>query len=218
MRNHGFWHVYYFRVVGFLIATSMLGGCGVMPQSQFEGKLFERAGVSMVVAPADARETYFSDVKSLERHCRAPSPDVSVTASEGFGFSLPLPKLTGAEPDVGADEQQGALSLGGRDPAVLIARELMYRACELSNNLNLSAADTLKVYERFLQSIEKIAAVQTGAGVSSLAATAGDSRVTLPGAAPKPDASSSADSKSSDADGSGDDSSDAGPPDSNAGS
>ena len=58
----------------------LLTGCTALPP-QPEGKLFERNGVSMVVVPANSRETYFSDPKSPERHCRAPSPDFSVTAS-----------------------------------------------------------------------------------------------------------------------------------------
>jgi hypothetical protein len=68
---------------------------------------------------------------------------------------------------------------------VLISRELMYRACELSLNINADTALTLQIYERFLRSLEEIAKHQTGAGVAAKAGTAGDTRI-IPPLAPPP--------------------------------
>lgn len=126
------------------------------------GELFERRGVSMIVVPENTRETYFNDVGSAERHCRSPSSDVSVTASEGLSLSLPATAGSGVSETGGT----GAVALGGRSPSVLIARELMYRACELTSNLDLPFETTMRVYERFLVSIEKIVASQTGSGTA----------------------------------------------------
>lgn len=161
------------------LALALTGCAAISPPP--EGKLFERAGVSMVVAPANSRETYFSDPKSQERHCRAPSPDVSITASEGFSVSGALPTPTGGK-DAGVSDAatQGALSLGGRNPAVLITRELMYRACELSNNLNLSAAETLKLYRDVMNVIVQLSSTQSGTGVAGVAATPAAPQVIAP--------------------------------------
>jgi len=145
-------------------ALIALAGCGtILPPAQ--GTLFERDGVSVFSIPEGLRETYFADPKSFERHCRAPSPDVSITSSEGVSFSgLPIGGTGGG---VGEDSAQGAVTLGGRDPAVLITRELMYRACELANNLKLSEKETLKLYRDTLDAIVKISGAQTGAGSAS---------------------------------------------------
>jgi len=169
----------------------LITGCTALPP-QPEGKLFERNGVSMVVVPANSRETYFSDPKSPERHCRAPSPDFSVTASEGFSLSASLPTPAGGKgAGVSDDATQGSLSLGGRNPAVLITRELMYRACELANNLNLNPAETLKLYRDVMNIIVQISSAQSGTGAAAAVATPAAAQVTATPAATAPATTSS---------------------------
>lgn len=162
-------------------AALALSGCAALKPAP-EGKVFERDGVSMVVVPSGSRETYFSDPRSMERHCRAPSPDVSLTSSEGVSFQLPSPAGKGV--GVGEDVSAGALGLGGRSPSVLISRELLYRACELSNNLNLPREQSLKLFQDVLTVIVKIAAEQTGAGTAAVSSTPNDPRVQAPGIFP----------------------------------
>lgn len=167
------------------VATLALTGCASIPSAP-QGQLFERGGVSMVVIPGNSRETYFSDPKSMERHCRAPSPDVSLTASEGV--SLNVPSLTGkGGSGVTEDASMGALSLGGRSPAVLISRELLYRACEITNNLNLPPDQALKLFQEVMAAIVKISVVQNSAGTASVAARPVDPRVQVPLPATNPD-------------------------------
>lgn len=162
-------------------AALALSGCAALKPAP-EGKVFERGGISMVVVPSGSRETYFSDPRSLERHCRAPSPDVSLTSSEGVSFQLPSPAGRGV--GVGEDVSAGALSLGGRSPSVLISRELLYRACELSSNLNLPREQSLKLFQDVLAVIVKIAAEQTGSGTAAVTSTPNDPRVQAPGIFP----------------------------------
>lgn len=157
--------------------TLMLSGCGAIKPPP-EGKLFERGGVSMIVIPGGSRETYFSDPSSLERHCRAPSPDVSLTASEGVALNVPSPAGKGV--GLNEDASTGALGLGGRSPAVLISRELLYRACELSNNLNLPPDQALKLFRDAMDVIVKLSNSQTGGGTPAVAAPATDTRVQAP--------------------------------------
>jgi len=155
----------------------LISGCGALKPPP-EGKLFERGGVSMVVIPGGSRETYFSDPSSLERHCRAPSPDVSLTASEGVALNVPSP--TGKGVGLNEDASTGALGLGGRSPAVLISRELLYRACELSNNLNLPPDQALKLFRDAMDVIIKLSTSQTAGGTAALTTTAADTRVQAP--------------------------------------
>ncbi len=162
-------------------AVLALSGCAALKPAP-EGKVFERGGVSMVVVPSGSRETYFSDPRSLERHCRAPSPDVSLTSSEGVSLQLPSPAGRGV--GLGEDLSAGALGLGGRSPSVLISRELLYRACELSSNLNLPRDQSLKLFQDVLAAIIKIAAEQTGAGAAAVTSMPNDPRVQAPGIFP----------------------------------
>ncbi len=143
-----------------------LGGCASMGSPK-EGTIFERQGVSALLIAPEMRDVYFNDPSSLERHCRAPGPDVSIESSSGVSFGV---SIAGDADKISDGSSQAGLALGGRNPAVLITRELMYRACELSSNLNASKKDTLLIYERFLQAAEKSFPSQTGAG----SATASD--------------------------------------------
>lgn len=159
-------------------AALALSGCAAL-QPPPEGKIFERGGVSMVVIPGGSRETYFSDPKALERHCRAPSPDVSITSSDGFSLGLPSPAGRGGKA-VSEDDSTGALALGGRSPAVLISRELLYRACELASNLNLPPDQTLRLFRDVMDVVLKLSAVQTGTGTTPVGAKPLDPRVQVP--------------------------------------
>ncbi len=168
-------------LTGFVLLVGT-GGCLSLPQEPRKDTLFDRDGIDAILAASDRRVMIIKDHASTERVCLAPGPDYSVTSSRGvdvgMGGGLPVgPKQT---EHFGGDVSRGALSLGGRNPGVLIARELMYRACELSMNLNADAATTIKIYIRSLEPIEKIAPSETGSGSASVAAMPADARLQPP--------------------------------------
>lgn len=167
-----------------VVATLLLASCvsGPSASRSSEGKLYDRQGVDVILSPADTQSVYFKDLGSQERYCRSPEPDTASTFSEGVSVGSPL----GGGRGVGEDAARGALSLGGRNPASLISRELMYRACELSLNLNADTALTLQIYERFLRSLEKITKYQTGTGVAAKEGAAADTRAIPPLTPPVP--------------------------------
>lgn len=135
-----------------LVSSILLGGCSTMAPGTQVKKLDERGRVEVELIPASYREVYFSPAKSDERHCRAPDPDFTVQQSDQLTAALPASSgasLTGGE-------NQTGLSLGGRTETLLITRELMYRACELSANINADAETTIAVYASFLSSIQDI--------------------------------------------------------------
>ena len=103
---------------------------------------------------------------------------------------------------IGGEKHQESIALGGRNPAVLITRELLYRACELSMNLNADSAGTLAIYREFLDIAQRIAATQKQEGTASTA-TSGDaaSKDDSPG----DDATQDDDAKSDDKDSGGKD-------------
>lgn len=153
-----------------LCLISLLSGCaGITPEPEKEGKIYERDGVSTLLIPSDVREVYFKDARSFERHCRAPGPDVSIQSSSGISLGT---SLIGKSEEISDTNGQSGLSLGGRDPAVLLTRELMYRACELASNLNANQKTTISIYNRFLKTVEKSIKMQQLVGTASASDTA----------------------------------------------
>lgn len=142
-----------------------ISGCaGITPEPEKEGKIYERDGVSTLLIPAETREVYFKDSRSFERHCRAPGPDVSIQSSSGISLGA---SIIGKSDEISETNGQSGLALGGRDPAVLLTRELMYRACELTSNLNANQKTTLYIYNRFLRTVEKSIKMQQLVGTAS---------------------------------------------------
>ena len=151
----------------------LLSGCvGITPDPEKEGKIYERDGVSTLLIPSDTREVYFKDSHSFERHCRAPGPDISIESSSGISIGA---SIAGKSDMISDTSGQSGLALGGRDPAVLLTRELMYRACELTSNLNANQKTTLYIYNRFLKTVEKSIKMQQIVGTASATNSVGSS-------------------------------------------
>ena len=102
-----------------------------------------------------------------QEFCAGTGSDYARTG--GFGISL-SDKDTTEQGGVGISDSHGVESLGGRTSALLITRELMYRACELSLNTSSNRAQTIEIYKMFLNSIETITALHLGQGTDPLAA------------------------------------------------
>jgi hypothetical protein len=83
------------------------------------------------------------------RVCRTPSPDVIT----GSGGGLSLGSAIG---NIGYDSSHAATSLGGRSPLVLVTNEFLYRACELTTNMNMDVRDTVSTYNMFLDKLIQI--------------------------------------------------------------
>lgn len=148
-------------------AVWALAGCANSPVgSRPSETIIDRVGVDIVAADSTRQLTYLKERGSTERFCRGPGADAINTASDGVAVQLPL-----SVNSVGLGEQRttGAVDLGGRNPLVLIAREFMYRACELASNSNADGGTERQIYLQFLQAVVSISKVQMGTGVAALA-------------------------------------------------
>lgn len=143
-----------FRYILIAILVLVVSGCSTGPSRPFISKT---KGLQMVSSTSDLDTAYVKDHGSNERICAERLGDVAEGRSSGVGFGF------GSE-SVKEDSGSTAVALGGRNPAVLITRELMYRACELSINLNLTKEETLKVYYKFLDATLEVSKTQTGNG------------------------------------------------------
>ncbi|HBL16790.1 MAG TPA: hypothetical protein DD417_08585 [Elusimicrobia bacterium] len=135
-----------------------------VPHAIQDGKL------DIYVTENDQKLLFVKDAITGENHrtCLTPPHDSVSGATGGIGLSVGVPGVPALKEGMTVERGKGELSLGGRSPAALISRELMYRACELSLNLNADKDTTLRIYERFLQALEKVAAAQTEQGDSPL--------------------------------------------------
>lgn len=106
------------------------------------------------------------------RTCLTPPHDSVSGKNGGVGLSGGVPAVPALREGVTFERGTSELSLGGRSPSALISRELMYRACELTLNMNSDLETSLKIYERFLQAVEKVAASQTESGSAPLSLAA----------------------------------------------
>ena len=152
-----------YKILFTLVLAITLTACVSTPTNK--SKLIEReGGVSAVEVADSARLTFFKEHNSNERFCGPRQGDIATTQSKsiGLGFSGSLQTDTVSE---GAS--QGAMTLGGRNPEVLLAREMLFRACELALNVNADPEQTIEIYKMFLASIEKLADSQATAAAST---------------------------------------------------
>jgi len=158
------------RLFFLIICTLFVASCATMsPGSKvkLESVVQERIGISSLLIPSEYREVYFKENKSKERYCRSPGPDFSVQSSDGVNLGVSSPILGSGQEKVGFDSGQSAFGLGGRSADVLLTRELMFRACELSSNIDANQETSIAIYERFLATVERLAQVQQEIGTKT---------------------------------------------------
>ena len=108
------------------------------------------------------RHTLIKLDRSYLRICAEPSPDVTVSEEQAFGFDLSLNLAivgnAGSKEKTDTREESGFTEgeLTGRTPSVLLARELLFRLCELGINADLSAKAMMELHKRVLDIIEKV--------------------------------------------------------------
>lgn len=96
------------------------------------------------------------------RYCLSPGTDAVPIQSGALALSDRQIGASGAAGD-------GAATLGGRSPAVLIAREVMYRTCEFSLNNDMTPAQALSLYQQALSTVQAIAAAENQPGTQPVA-------------------------------------------------
>lgn len=139
-----------------LVIIFLFAGCA---RTAVKPTTMNISGINLYTKEDTLKTTYLKD---NQRFCLEPMLDVAATESEGV--SLGLQQLQTSE-SIGERDARGAVALGGVSPEVLIVSELMYRACELAMNLNADKKLSLKIYFRFLETIEKLQPVINVPGV-----------------------------------------------------
>ena len=141
--------------------------------------------VAIVSNSAETTSTLYQSAINKSYYCSSNAPDSTFSTSKAFDFSVSLLNFGGGSPQ---KEHLGSSSSGaemlGRSPAVLAARDIMYRACELIGNLNLTPEQATVVYTDSLKiaaSILKVeAATTTVTQTSTLGVQVSEGTATLP--------------------------------------
>lgn len=129
-----------------------------------QSEIQEAQGITVISNHPDVINTYLQPNGNQNMLCLEPDPDVAST----FNGSLSLgANIAGNNDTISGSDGSSAVSTGGLSPMVLIAREMLYRACELSMNSNANAEQQLEIYKLFLDSIEKLSGVDLGTGTSA---------------------------------------------------
>ena len=150
---------------------ALLSGCGTVTGVVGGGtkghEVVDRQGLDLVVEDSSRKTTVIKDKNSAERFCRSPNPDFASGQSNAVSVGLPN------GPSVGTSAGAMIDSLGGRSPGLLITRELLYRACELSLNLDANADLSKEIYWKFLSVVETALKMQLGPGAQGSTVASG---------------------------------------------
>ena len=152
------------RILLIAIATTLFTGCASQSST-----IIERDGISAVEVPPDRKVAFIKRKDTNLYWCAPRQGDIADTSGAGVS----LGDTSSSEETATEQSGQGVVTLGGRTPDVLLSREFMFRACELALNTNATQEESLDIYKRFLDSLEKISSLQVkSAGTASTTAAA----------------------------------------------
>lgn len=153
--------------------TALLSGCASNSAVQTRSlakKIYEEPSQAQVLyTEASRRAAYFADKDKPLRFCAEPMPDVSL--DQTLDTSVDLLHRGGLEMGNGVLSGKGRVStkggmirnqkvvskeLAGRSAAVLLARELLYRLCELGLNFDPSEKAYQAASKNYLKVIDTI--------------------------------------------------------------
>ena len=174
-----------FLKLGVLTMSLLLSGCGMFSSFANKTTLVDRQGIDVVMDHNTGVGFIITDPSVKERVCKTPDPDVlaSETKSEGFSLAGLLPGAPSGNDSLTESQGFAATTLGGRSPSVLITRDILYRICEMTSNLQMNSEDTVKAYLSALDKFTEIIKVRSAAGKSAPTAP-GSSGSQPPAAAP----------------------------------
>jgi len=155
-----------FKLFNLIVMISFITGCAT---PSMDPTVSDLKGIRIYSTGADQQSTIMKDINSTERFCLARGADVADTESAGIGASF---GLNSKNESLSEGSSVGAVELGGRNPAVLITRELMYRTCEMMMNLNLTKEESLKLFAETLKASVTVSQNQTDSGVAAMSGNA----------------------------------------------
>lgn len=164
-------------MIRLLAIVALLAGCS-LPQRRVELLELSNGGQALSY-PADLRGAY---VSASGRICAEPVPDVALVSTEKLTGTIKLLSETGQsiEGTAAADLAAKVAELSGRTSLVLLARDAMYRICELGADQETS----VRLFERVTDLIERLGRADQDRAAANLAAAMRRSSALFDGAKP----------------------------------
>ena len=130
-----------------LSALFLVGCAGFLPKADIEQ--FPKEGV--LFSSPSVNSTIVQDPKNHRKICMGRGADALFETSESGDFKISVISVANTGGDEAKEtDNAGEEEMMGRTPAVLLARELFYRACELTNNAQLNRKEAIKIFNSVL--------------------------------------------------------------------
>lgn len=131
-----------------LVLLTTLSACGV-PQRSAKVLDIKADTMSAVAYPADLRGAYVRPNESTVQFCAEPAPDVALQSLVKVTENLKATTPSGIQVEGSASGEFAAkvIQLAGRTQLVLLAREMLYRACELTLNHDTDKNTAVALYQ-----------------------------------------------------------------------
>jgi hypothetical protein len=167
---------FYQNRLAFILTTLFaVTGCSVTPPKP--GITASLDGIKIYSSTSDMQSSFLKSRNSGEHFCDSRMSDVADTESASVGLGV---SVVGKSESVNDGASRGAVSLGGRSPAVLITREVMYRTCEMVMNLDLNKKEALDLYIQTLNLVKSVAQSDTAVGTTSIVGVAPVENINTP--------------------------------------
>jgi hypothetical protein len=148
-----------------ILSALFLAGCGA--QRDVRVNAAPKTGTYAYSLPADLRAAYVRSDTGV-RVCSEPSPDVALKSTAELGATLANKTPT---TDQSAKLESSLLvevvQLAGRNSRTLMAREVLYRICETSANLDLDPAATTQLWTMAIEYLQKYAELEIQAEITA---------------------------------------------------
>lgn len=171
------------------LSAVLFSGCSML--NPLEVKPVEdnvNSATTLYGSTAAVRNVMVRDRKNSRIICAEPMPDAAFDDEEESSWDFSFISFGGDEK--GAEEASNIeAGLGGRNPNVLITREILFRYCEFISNVELSDKEKAKMFKDVLDSLVKINTVTLGKGTRAEAETTLDveeSNTAVPSGEKKP--------------------------------
>jgi hypothetical protein len=167
---------FYKNRLAFILTTLFsVTGCSVTPPKP---SITDSLGGVKVYSTTSAMQSSFVKSRNSGEHfCDSRMSDVADTESASVGLGA---SIIGKSESINEGASRGALALGGRSPAVLITREVMYRTCEMVMNLDLNKKEALDLYIQTLNLVKNVAQSDTAVGTTSIVGVAPVDNINTP--------------------------------------
>lgn len=133
-----------------ILAISGCGKTGIDPLTE----TIETPPSGIVFSRSSLSAQTLRDPQKLQKLCLGRGPDTAYEHSDSGGLSLSLvssPSQNSEASDF--QDNAGEEELTGRTPAVLMTREIFYRACEFSTNYKLTKSEATQIFHAALDTV-----------------------------------------------------------------